>query len=253
VSKAAKRERQRLNREAARAAEVAAAKRARATRSLRNFVIVAAVFAIAVFALSYFNGSSKKSSSIKRTYSAAPKMTIDPSKAYTATMDTSEGKMVIALDPKTAPQTVNSFVFLAKNRFYDGLAFHRIVTDFVDQGGDPKGNGTGGPGYTLPDEPPKNGYQAGSVAMASSGPNTTGSQFFLTVSENGAKTLDGTGPPYKYSILGQIVTGLDVAQKINSFGGSDQSGTPTKKVLIKKVTIQESPAGGTSSTSAPGK
>ncbi len=254
MSKAAKRERQRLNREAARAAQVAAVKRARATRSLRNLVIIAAVVAIAVFGLSYLNGSgSKKTTAIKRTYSAPPKMTIDPNKSYTATMDTSQGKIVIALDAKTAPQTVNSFVFLAKHRFYDGLTFHRIVKDFVDQGGDPKGDGSGGPGYTLPDEVPKDGYKAGSVAMANSGPNTSGSQLFLTVSDNGAKALAGSGPPYKYSILGQITSGLDVAQRINSLGGSDQAGTPTKKVTIDKVTIQESPVTGASSTTAPGK
>src|SRR5262249_37275571 len=99
----------------------------------------------------------------------APAMTINTAKTYTAVMSTTCGDITIALDAKTAPKTVNSFVHLSKKGFYDGLTFHRVAKDFVVQGGDPKGDGTGGPGYTLPDEPPKTGYKAGSVAMANSG------------------------------------------------------------------------------------
>jgi cyclophilin family peptidyl-prolyl cis-trans isomerase len=124
-------------------------------------------------------------------------MGIDTNKTYEAVLHTSEGDVPITLDAKTAPKTVNSFVYLACQGFYNGTTFHRIVTDFVDQGGDPKGDGTGGPGYTIPDEPPANGYQSGSVAMANSGAGTTGSQFFLVVSDNGAQQL-GTSSPYKY-------------------------------------------------------
>ena len=124
---------------------------------------------------------------------------------------------------------------LAKSGFYDGTLFHRIVTDFVDQGGDPTGTGNGGPGYTLPDEPPTDGYQAGSVAMANAGTGTTGSQFFLVVSDNGAQQL-GTAPPYKYSALGTMdAAGLKVAKKINTFGSADSAGTPTKKVYVNSV------------------
>jgi len=125
--------------------------------------------------------------------------------------------------------------------------FHRIVPDFVDQGGDPTGTGNGGPGYNLPDEPPTDGYQAGSVAMANAGTGTTGSQFFLVVSDTGAQQL-GTTPPYKYSALGTMdAAGLKVAKMINTFGGSDEK--PTKKVYVYSVAVTESDA--TATTTAP--
>jgi cyclophilin family peptidyl-prolyl cis-trans isomerase len=177
-----------------------------------------------------------------------PGMGIDTSKQYTAVLHTTEGDVTIALDAEQAPKTVNSFVYLACKGFYNGTTFHRIVPDFVDQGGDPKGDGTGGPGYTLPDEPPKNGYTAGSVAMANSGSGTTGSQFFLVVSDNGAKQLGG--PPYKYSELGQMDSaGLAVAQKINSFGGADEK--PTKTITITGVTVSDGSTSSTTTTAAP--
>src|SRR5262249_56038318 len=95
----------------------------------------------------------------KQTFSEPPPLTVDPSKSYVATVDTNQGSFQMTLDPQVAPQTVNSFVYLAQQGFYDGLPFHRVVKDFVIQGGDPKGDGSGGPGYKLPDEPPPNGYQ----------------------------------------------------------------------------------------------
>jgi peptidyl-prolyl cis-trans isomerase B (cyclophilin B) len=153
----------------------------------------------------------------------------------------------MTLDAATAPQTVNSFVTLANKGFYDGTLFHRIVPDFVDQGGDPTGTGSGGPGYSLPDEPPANGYQAGSVAMANSGAGTTGSQFFLVVSDNGAQQL-GTSAPYKYSALGTMdAAGLKVAKKINTFGGADEK--PTQKVYVLSIKVTESAS--TTTTSGP--
>jgi cyclophilin family peptidyl-prolyl cis-trans isomerase len=154
-------------------------------------------------------------------------------------MTTSCGTITMTLDPKDAPKTVNSFVFLARAHFFDGLKFHRIVPDFVVQGGDPKGDGSGGPGYSLPDEPPKTGYTAGSVAMANAGSGTTGSQFFLVASANGAKTLGG--PPYKYSALGQMdAKSLSVVQKMETFAPSSGDGPPTQPLYIDKVTISES-------------
>jgi cyclophilin family peptidyl-prolyl cis-trans isomerase len=180
-----------------------------------------------------------------KTYSAAPPMTIDVTKTYVATFSTTCGDFDVTLNAKDAPKTVNSFVFLAKAGFYDGLTFHRVAKDFVIQGGDPKGNGTGGPGYSLPTEPPKNGYKAGSVAMANSGPNTTGSQFFVTLSESGAQGL-GTSPPYLYSALGDVTKGMDVVQKLGSLYNKDQSAADpsTQKssvpLYIFKVTIAES-------------
>jgi peptidylprolyl isomerase len=171
-------------------------------------------------------------------------MTIDVNKTYVAHMDTSCGPIDITLNAKDAPKTVNSFVFLAKNGFYDGLKFHRVVPDFVVQGGDPEGTGSGGPGYELPDEPPKNGYTAKSVAMANAGPGTTGSQFFLVLSDTGAKGLGG--PPYLYSDLGQVTKGSDVVTKLGSYGneaaasGDPSAQGPTSDLYINKVTITES-------------
>jgi len=166
-------------------------------------------------------------------------MTIDTSKTYVAHVDTTCGTFDITLDAAVAPKTVNSFVFLTRNHFYDGLSFHRLVKDFVIQGGDPKGDGTGGPGYELPTEPPKNGYKAGSVAMANAGPNTTGSQFFVAVSANGAKTLGG--PPYLYSDLGTVTKGMDVVQKLMTFAqNTAEGGAPTHPLYMNQVTITES-------------
>jgi cyclophilin family peptidyl-prolyl cis-trans isomerase len=165
-------------------------------------------------------------------------MTIDASKTYTATMTTTCGTITMVLDPKEAPKTVNSFVFLAQHHFYDGLTFHRIAKDFVVQGGDPTGTGAGGPGYNLATEPPKNGYTGGSVAMANAGAGTTGSQFFLTWTDAGAKNLGG--PPYLYSILGQITKGLDVVKTMGSLAPASGDGAPTHPLYIFKVTISVS-------------
>ena len=121
-----------------------------------------------------------------KSYPAPPPQTIDTSHAYTATLATSCGDIVIALDPAEAPVTVNNFVFLARQGFYDGLTFHRVVAGFVIQGGDPTGTGSGDAGYAFDDELPKDGYPTGSVAMANSGPNTNGSQFFIVTGDGSA-------------------------------------------------------------------
>ncbi|HEX7521235.1 MAG TPA: peptidylprolyl isomerase [Acidimicrobiia bacterium] len=235
MSRASKRERQRENRERRREIELSMQKRSQRLRTLRNVAIVAVPIIVLVVVLQ-LNNSSGSSSKKAAPKSKAPAMTIDPAKNYTALMKTSEGDITIALDAKQAPKTVNGFVYLAQKNFYNNTLFHRIVTDYVDQGGDPTGTGKGGPGYTLPDEPPATPYKAGAVAMANSGPGTTGSQFFLTVSDAGAAQL-GTTPPFKYSILGQITAGLDVAQKINTFGSASDAGKPTKKISVLSVTI----------------
>ena len=164
-------------------------------------------------------------------------MTIDTAKTYVAHVSTTCGTFDITLDAKVAPKTANSFVFLARHHFYDGLNFHRLVPDFVIQGGDPKGDGTGGPGYELPTEPPTNGYKQGSVAMANAGPGTTGSQFFVAVSANGAQGLGG--PPYLYSDLGTVTKGFDVIQKLMTFAPATD-GPPTRPLYMFKVTISES-------------
>ncbi|MFT3851582.1 MAG: peptidylprolyl isomerase [Ilumatobacteraceae bacterium] len=166
----------------------------------------------------------------QQKFSEPPEMGIDPSKRYTATMDTSMGTIVIALDAINAPVTVNNFVFLAAHHYYDGVIFHRIINGFVCQGGDPLGTGTGGPGYKFKDEPVKQRYQLGSVAMANAGPNTNGSQFFLISGPSGINL------PPQYNHFGQIVKGLDVLdamQKVPT-GRGDR---PNDDVVINSVTI----------------
>jgi cyclophilin family peptidyl-prolyl cis-trans isomerase len=173
----------------------------------------------------------------KPSYPSPPPMTIDTAKTYVAHVSTTCGTFDISLAATIAPKTVNSFVFLARHHFYDGLTFHRLVRDFVIQGGDPKGDGTGGPGYDLATEPPKDGYQRGSVAMANAGPDTTGSQFFVAVSADGARNLGG--PPYLYSDLGTVTKGFDVIQKLMTFA-SATDGPPTRPLYMFNVTITES-------------
>jgi cyclophilin family peptidyl-prolyl cis-trans isomerase len=141
-------------------------------------------------------------------YSAVPPMSIDTTKLYQATITTSRGKIVLCLQPQLAPETVNNFVVLARNHFYDGLTFHRVEAGFVIQGGDPRGDGTGGPGYSFPDEPVHNVYVEGAVAMANSGPNTNGSQFFICIGSQ-CQTLQP-----QYNLFGKVESGLDVAQRI---------------------------------------
>ena len=114
-----------------------------------------------------------------KSYAKQPDQTIDPSKTYTATIETTAGTMTAELFPSEAPTTVNNFVFLAREDFYDGVIFHRVIHDFMIQGGDPTGTGTGGPGYKFNDEPVKRKYRRGTLAMANAGPNTNGSQFFI--------------------------------------------------------------------------
>jgi cyclophilin family peptidyl-prolyl cis-trans isomerase len=174
-------------------------------------------------------------SSERRTkFDGPPPMCIDPAKTYTAEMVTSMGSLTIALDPITAPNTVNNFVVLARYHYYDGIIFHRIIRNFMCQGGDPEGRGTGGPGYKFADELPKPGrYEIGSVAMANAGPNTNGSQFFIVSGS------DGVGLPPKYSLFGKVVKGLDVLEAMQSVP-TDRNDRPKDEVVIQSVTITES-------------
>lgn len=161
-------------------------------------------------------------------------MCIDAAKTYTATMDTSMGSLTIVLDAIAAPKTVNSFVFLARYHYYDGIVFHRIIKGFVCQGGDPTGTGRGGPGYQFADELPKPGqYEIGSVAMANAGPNTNGSQFFLISGRSGVQL------PPAYALFGKITQGLDVLAEMDKVptGSGDR---PVTDLVINSVTISES-------------
>jgi cyclophilin family peptidyl-prolyl cis-trans isomerase len=244
VSKANKRERQRLNREARREYEETLDKRRRRMKTLKGFAIVAVpIIAIGVV-LSISNSGGGDSSSAKpKTYKKPPETIIDPATTtYTAVLETSQGNITVGLDAVAAPTSVNNFVFLAKEGFYDGLGFHRIAKDFVIQGGDPKGDGSGGPGYSVQAELPANGYTIGSVAWAKGGnepAGTAGSQFFIVTSDQGAVNLGG--PPYEYGIIGQVTDGIDTVDKIAALVPASGDGKPTKKVTIKKVTILEAP------------
>lgn len=152
------------------------------------------------------SASASPAASTKR-WSSPPPMTIDVNRTYTATITTEKGTIVLQLDPKLAPITVNNFVFLAKQGFYNGLTWHRVVPGFVIQGGDPTGTGSGGPGYQFKDEPVKGQYTQGCVAMANSGANTNGSQFFIC-------TANDTSLPPKYNLFGHVVKGMSVAKRI---------------------------------------
>src|SRR5271167_1811189 len=159
---------------------------------------------------------------MSQQYSNRPAMAIDPAKKYTATFQTSKGEIVCELFAKDAPKTVNNFVFLAKDKFYDGTIFHRVLADFMVQGGDPTGTGRGGPGYRFEDECKgnPNKHKVGSLSMANAGPNTNGSQFFIT--HVVTDWLDG-----KHTVFGQVLKGQDVVNKI-------QQGDQLKSVAIEE-------------------
>ena len=144
----------------------------------------------------------------KHTYSAAPPLTINTAHHYLVTIITNKGTIALCLDPKLAPNTVNNFVFLTRNQFYDGLKFHRVEAGFVIQGGDPLGTGSGGPGYKFADEPVSGEYTAGAVAMANSGANTNGSQFFICTVDDSKKLAKS------YNLFGYVQIGMDVVLKI---------------------------------------
>ncbi len=154
------------------------------------------------------------------SYSAPPPMTIDTSKQYTATIETEKGNLVLELFASDVPATVNNFVFLAREGFYDGTTFHRVIPGFMAQGGDPTGTGSGGPGYSFSDEFTEHTHIIGALSMANAGPNTNGSQFFITYTPQ--HHLDG-----KHSVFGQLVDGMDVLERIE-----------TDEVIIR-ITIEE--------------
>jgi peptidyl-prolyl cis-trans isomerase B (cyclophilin B) len=169
---------------------------------------------------------------LSKQYDSPPELTIDLDKNYTATLDTNHGEVVIELDAVRSPQTVNNFVFLARDGFYDGVVFHRVIEGFMIQGGDPTGSGTGGPGYRFRDEIEGAGnYDRGVVAMANSGPHTNGSQFFICHTD--------AGLPHSYTIFGKVASGLDAVDSIATTA-TDRSDRPHDDVVIAKVTIRES-------------
>ena len=168
-------------------------------------------------------------------YSAPPAMTIDPSQTYTATMHTSQGVVVFELFADEAPKTVNNFVFLARDGFYENVIFHRILKGFMVQSGDPTGTSGGGPGYRFEDEPVTRDYLPGTLAMANAGPNTNGSQFFIM-----HQRMD---LPKNYTIFGQVVEGLEVVDALANVpvttSPSGERSQPVDPPVIERIEITE--------------
>ncbi len=219
----------------------------------RNKLIALAVFAlvavavVAAILLGRGGGdeeetSAASSSGCEQVQAPKPKKvsyeavtnTVKQSEEVTAVVETSCGTFEIALDSQRAPKTVNSFVFLSDEGFYDGLTFHRVAPGFVIQGGDPLGSGTGGPGYSVDEKPPANlAYTKGVVAMAKSSaepPGRSGSQFFVVLSAD-------AGLPPEYALVGKVNKGLDVVEKIGNLGTPAEK--PKQTVLIKKISIEK--------------
>src|SRR5437762_2542737 len=168
----------------------------------------------------------------------APEMAIDSARQYTATIETTEGTLTAQLLPGEAPKTVNNFVFLAREGFYNGVPFHRVIKSFMVQTGDPTGTGTGGPGYRFADEPIRSDYEPGTLAMANSGPNTNGSQFFIVHGDMRGRL------PKNYTIFGRLTGGIETLDKIaaapvqRSRGGEESQ--PVEPPRIDSITIAES-------------
>jgi cyclophilin family peptidyl-prolyl cis-trans isomerase len=174
----------------------------------------------------------------QKQWSKAPDMVVDASKRYSATLHTNKGDITFDLLMADAPKTVNNFVFLARAGYYDDTPFHRIISGFVIQGGDPTGTGRGGPGYRFEDEPINRNYELGTLAMANAGPNTNGSQFFVIVGPSGRQL------PKNYTIFGKVTAGMEVVDDIARTPTTGPSGgersTPVEPITLKKVTITES-------------
>ena len=173
--------------------------------------------------------------SSRKEYSQPPALSIDTQKKYRARLTTNVGEIVIDLFARETPLTVNNFVFLAREGFYNGVTFHRVMKGFMIQGGDPKGDGTGGPGYQFPDEPVTRDYTRGIVAMANAGPNTNGSQFFIMHQDYDL--------PKSYVIFGQVLEGIEtvdtIAESPVESSGFEMS-KPVTPTVIETVEIEES-------------
>lgn len=166
-------------------------------------------------------------------FASAPPMCLTPGADYTAVITTDAGEVTVDLLEDKAPETVNNFVFLARNHFYDGITFHRVIPGFMIQGGDPQGTGAGGPGYDFDDELPAAGeYEIGSMAMANAGPNTNGSQFFIVTGDAGVAL------PPSYSLFGIVTEGMETVTAIEDNGSAQ--GAPSTTHTIESVQIIES-------------
>ena len=180
--------------------------------------------------------SQSQSGKLYQQFDAPPPMQINENTTYFASVQTTKGNMTIELFTSDAPNTVNNFVFLAQSGFYNGLTFHRVIKDFMIQTGDPKGDGTGGPGYRFADEPVTRSYNKGIVAMANAGPNTNGSQFFVV------HGLQLTLPP-RYTIFGTVTDGIEtidaIAQSAVQASRNGEISYPVDQILINRIDITE--------------
>ena len=268
VPKATKRERQRINRELRREAMRKAEQRRRRWRTARNLAIPIVIVAVIFGVIRLMQDDDEPTSSANanaitctneqpsppkdQRFESPPPMTIDPSKQYTAVMETSCGTITLALDAAQSPVAVNNFVFLSEQKFYDGLDVTRVAQDYVIQSGSPDNTQLGGPGYSVQGELPvvaegSPAYPVGALAMGKRDgdpPGTAGSQFFIVSGRN--STL-----PAEYAYVGQVSDGLDVVQRIGSFYPSNGDGPPTRTVAIKTVTIQTADGATTTTTVAP--
>lgn len=218
---------------------------------LKTWIMILAVFIVAGVILSLiFIFSDKPANPVMDNFSdqtvsptvmpsptsaSAPSLNLDPKIEYTAILNTTTGKITLRLNGSQTPVTVNNFIYLAKKAFYNNTVFHRVIKGFMIQGGDPSGNGTGGPGYTFADEPFTGEYTRGTLAMANAGPNTNGSQFFIMQNDNNL--------PKNYVIFGKVINGMDVVDKIAdasvSAALSGEYSQPVVPVKILSVEILE--------------
>lgn len=187
------------------------------------------------------SGSNAGQSGTPKQWSEKPKMAIDTNKSYSAVFSTNKGDFTVELYAKDRPETVNNFVFLSKEKFYDGVKFHRIIQTFMIQGGDPTGTGAGGPGYNIPDElDDKYKYDEGVIAMANTGqPNSGGSQFFICTGADAA----GLNSMPNYTIFGKVTDGMDIVKAIAATpvttSAQGEASAPTEDIVIKTITISE--------------
>lgn len=255
-----KRQRKKANRAERRATETRIEKRRAMQRRATRIGILAVAGVVAVVAIAWFAGAFDSEDTATdttaaettaplevtecppvegvatpvRSFAGPPPFCLDPDVTYSAELTTNFGEITIELDQDAAPETVNNFVVLARYGYYDDTVCHRIIPDFVVQCGDPTGTGTGGPGYTFPDELPEAGqYVLGSVAMANSGPDTNGSQFFIITGPQGESL------PPSYSLFGDVTAGLDTTVAAMDAVGTPE-GAPSEEVRIARVRIVES-------------
>lgn len=208
----------------------------------KGIIIILALIAVALFTIKPSNQTEPRETTIKEESQVTeskslpkPELTIEKGKTYSVTIKTSEGDITLELDTETTPITTNNFLYLAKNNFYNNTIFHRVLEGFMIQGGDPTGTGSGSPGYRFDDELINGGYTRGTIAMANSGPNTNGSQFFIM-------HQDYDLPP-NYVIFGRVTKGLEVVDAIATAqvatSPSGEPSSPINPVTIEEIIINE--------------